>query len=54
MKILIYGILLGILLYLAAMIDTRGQEKSGTCIVGEYTFHPIINHDCQGKFISDD
>ena len=49
MKIL-YIVLIACLLYLAAMIDTRGQERLGTCRIGDWTFTLVYNHDCRGEF----
>lgn len=46
----IIGIIGGLVLFTATMIDSRGVEIVGTCVVDGYEIHPVINHDCGGKF----
>jgi hypothetical protein len=43
-------LLLATLLFLMTMIDTSPPERWGTCIVGEYTYSPVSNLDCEGVF----
>jgi hypothetical protein len=50
MLILLKSFLLASVLFVASMIDTRGKEQFGTCVVGEYAYTLVSNLDCDGKF----
>lgn len=37
-------------LFICTMIDTRGEEKMGTCEIDGYSITPVANHDCKGDW----
>lgn len=47
---LLTGIIGGLVLYTASMINGRGPEITGTCVVDGFEIYPVINHDCKGTF----
>lgn len=49
-KNILLSVGLAAILFIAAMIDMRGREISGTCVVNGFSISPVINHDCKGKF----
>ena len=50
---LIIGIVGGLVLFLATMIDTSPPEEMGSCTVGDTTISPVSNLDCEGIFKED-